>query len=162
MDANVCVSAVLSAKGRAARLLDHVLEEGPHDFELRAPSQLFLKVEEVLARPKIAGRLKWGPARIGLYARRLRLAVTEVPIGDPEKVPSYIGDPEDDPYVLAAVLVGAPISSAATKTSSVWRPRPCRSWVPRSSPVSGRRGCSEARVVRLCGQTSGSTITLWT
>ncbi|MBA2625736.1 MAG: hypothetical protein H0U89_09050 [Acidimicrobiia bacterium] len=107
MDANVCVSAVLSAKGNPSRILDHVLEEGPRDFELFAPSQLFPKIEDVLARPKIAGRLKWGPARIGLYARRLRLAVTEVPIGDPEKVPSYTGDPEDDPYVLAAVLVGA-------------------------------------------------------
>ncbi len=107
MDANVCVSAVLSAKGNPARILDHALEEGPRDFELCVPSQLFPKVEDVLARPKIAGRLKWGPARIGLYARRLRLAVTEIPIGDPEKVPSYTGDPEDDPYVLAAVLTGA-------------------------------------------------------
>ncbi len=107
MDANVCVSAVLSAKGNPARILDHVLQEGPHDFELCAPSQLFPKVEDVLARPKIAGRLKWGPARIGLYARRLRLAVTEVPIGDQEEIPSYTGDPEDDPYVLAAVLTGA-------------------------------------------------------
>lgn len=107
MDANVCVSAVLSAKGNPARILDHVLEEGPHDFELCGPSQLFGKVEEVLARPKIAGRLRWGPARIGAYARRLRLAVEEVSIGDPEKVPSYTGDPEDDPYVLAAVLIGA-------------------------------------------------------
>lgn len=107
MDANVCVSAVLSAKGNPARILDHVLEEGPHDFELCAPAQLFPKVEDVLARPKIAGRLKWGPARIGAYAGRLRLAVTEIPIGDPEKVPSYTGDPEDDPYVLAAVLVEA-------------------------------------------------------
>jgi putative PIN family toxin of toxin-antitoxin system len=107
VDANVCVSAVLSAKGNPARILDHVLEEGPHDFELCAPPQLFPKVEDVLARPKIAGRLKWGPARIGLYARRLRLAIEEVPIGDPEKVPSYTGDSEDDPYVLVAVLVGA-------------------------------------------------------
>lgn len=107
MDANVCVSAVLSAKGNPARILDHALEERPHDFELCAPSQLFSKIEDVLARPKIAGRLKWGPARIGLYTRRLRLAVTEVPIGDPEKVPSYTGDPEDDPYGLAAVLVEA-------------------------------------------------------
>ncbi len=107
MDANVCVSAVLSAKGNPARILDHVLEDGPHDFELCAPSQLFPKVEEVLARPKIAGWPRWGPARIGAYARRLRLAVAEVPIGDPEKAPSYTGDPEDDPYVLAAVLVGA-------------------------------------------------------
>ncbi|MCA1716483.1 MAG: hypothetical protein LC781_06320, partial [Actinobacteria bacterium] len=99
--------AVLSAKGNPARILDHILEEGPHDFELCAPYQLFPKVEEVLVRPKIAGRLGWGPARIGAYVRRLRLAVAEVPIGDPEKVLSYIGDPEDDPYVLAAVLVGA-------------------------------------------------------
>lgn len=106
MDANVCVSAVLSAKGNPARILDHVLEEGPHDFELYAPSQLFPKVEEVLARPKIAGRLRWEPTQISLYARRLRLAVEEIPIGDPEKVPSYTGDPEDDPYVLAAGLVG--------------------------------------------------------
>jgi putative PIN family toxin of toxin-antitoxin system len=107
VDANVCVSAVLSAKGNPARILDHVLGKGPYDFELCAPSQLFPKVEDVLARPKIAGRLKWGPARIGLYTRRLRLAVTEVPIGDQEEIPSYTGDPEDDPYVLAAVLTGA-------------------------------------------------------
>lgn len=107
MDANVCVSAVLSAKGNPARVLDHVLEEGTHGFELCAPSQLFPKVEEVLARPKIASRLRWGPARIGAYARRLRLVVEEVPIGDPEKAPSYTGDPEDDPYVLAAVLANA-------------------------------------------------------
>lgn len=106
VDANVCVSALLSAKGNPARILDHVLEEGPRDFELCAPSQLFPKVEEVLARPKIADRLKWGPVRIGLYARRLRLAVTEVPTGDQE-VPSYTGDPEDDPYVFATVLAKA-------------------------------------------------------
>lgn len=107
MDANVCVSAVLSAEGNPARILDHVLEEGPRDFELCAPAQLFPKVEEVLARPKIAGRLQWESVQISAYARRLRLAVEEVPIGDPEKVPSYTGDPEDDPYVLAAVLVEA-------------------------------------------------------
>ncbi len=107
VDANVCVSAVLSAKGSPARILDHALDEGPYDFDLCVPSQLFTKVEEVLARPRIAGRLGWGPARIGAYARRLRLAVTEVRIDDPEEVPSYTGDPEDDPYVLAAVLVGA-------------------------------------------------------
>jgi putative PIN family toxin of toxin-antitoxin system len=106
VDANVCASAVLSAKGNPARILDHVLEEGPHDFELCAPSQLFPKVEEVLARPKIADRLKWGPVRIGLYARRLRLAVTEVPTGAQE-VPSYTGDPEDDPYFFATVLAKA-------------------------------------------------------
>lgn len=107
VDANVCVSAVLSAKGNPARILDHVLEEGPHDFELCAPSQLFSKVEEVLARPKIANRLEWGPARIGLYASRLRLAVTEIPTGDQEETPSYTGDPEDDPYVNAAILAEA-------------------------------------------------------
>ena len=106
VDANVCVSALLSAKGNPARILDHVQEEGPHDFELCAPSQLFPKVEEVLARPKIADRLKWGPVRIGLYARRLRLAVTEVPTGDQE-VPAYTRDSEDDPYVFAAVLAKA-------------------------------------------------------
>ena len=107
VDANVCVSAVLSAKGSPARILDRALEEGPHDFELCAPSQLFPKVEEVLARPKIANRLGWGPAEIAVYSRRLRLAVTEVPTGDLEEIPSYTGDPEDDPYVLAAVLAGA-------------------------------------------------------
>jgi putative PIN family toxin of toxin-antitoxin system len=106
VDANVCVSALLSAKGNPARILDHVLEEGPYDFELCAPSQLVPKVEEVLARPKIADRLKWGPVRIGLYARRLRLALTEVPTGDQE-VPSYTRDLEDDPYVFAAVLAKA-------------------------------------------------------
>ena len=106
VDANVCVSALLSAKGNPARILDHVLEEGLYDFELCAPSQLFPKVEEVLALPKIADRLKWGPVRIGLYAWGLRLAVTEVPTGDQE-VPSYTRDLEDDPYVFAAVLAKA-------------------------------------------------------
>ena len=107
MDANVCVSAVLSAKGSPARILDHALKEGPHDFELCAPPQLFPKIEEVLGRPKIANRLRWEPAEISVYSRRLRLAVTEIPTGDLEEVPSYTGDPEDDPYVLAAVLAGA-------------------------------------------------------
>jgi len=107
VDANVCVSAVLSAKGNPARVLDHVLEEGPHDFELCAPSQLFPKIEEVLARPKIANRLGWRPARIGLYASRLRLSVAEVPTSDRDEMPSYTGDPEDDPNVHAAVLAGA-------------------------------------------------------
>ena len=103
MDANVCVSAVLSAKGNPARVLDHALGEGPYDFELCAPSQLFPKIEEVLARPKIATRLRWGPGEIAVYARRLRLAVTEVPTDDRE-FPRYTSDPEDDPYVLAAIL----------------------------------------------------------
>ena len=106
MDANVCVSAVLSAKGSPARILDHALEEGPHDFELYAPSQLFPKVEEVLARPKIADRLRWGPAEIGAYTRRLRLAITEISTHG-LKIPQYTGDPKDDPHVLAAVLAGA-------------------------------------------------------
>ena len=106
MDANVCVSAVLSAKGSPARILDHALEEGPHDFELCAPSQLFPKVEEVLARPKIANRLGWGPAEIGAYTRRLRLAITEISTHGFE-IPQYTGDPEDDPYVLAAVVAEA-------------------------------------------------------
>lgn len=107
VDASVCVSGVLSAGGNPAKILDHALGEGPYDFELCAPPQMFSKVEEVLARPKIASRLRWGPAEIGVYARRLRLAVTEVSTGDPEKIPSYTGDPEDDPYVQAAVLGGA-------------------------------------------------------
>lgn len=107
VDANVCVSAVLSAKGNPARILDHALRQGPHDFELCAPSQLFPKVEEVLARPKIANRLGWRPARIGHYARRLRLAVTEIPTGVREEITSYTADPEDDPYVHAAVLAEA-------------------------------------------------------
>lgn len=107
MGANVCVSALLSSKGNPARVLDHVLKEGPHDFELCAPSQLFAKIQDVLARPKIADRLRWSPAEISIYARRLRLAVTEIHVGDPEKVPSYTGDPEDDPYVPAAVLAEA-------------------------------------------------------
>jgi uncharacterized protein len=107
VDANVCVSAVLSAKGSPARILDHALSEGPYDFELCAPAQLFPKVEEVLARPRIANRLGWGPAEISVYSRRLRLAVTEVPTGGLEEIPSYTGDPEDDLYVLAAVLAGA-------------------------------------------------------
>ncbi len=107
VDANVCVSAVLSAGGNPAKILDHVLGDGLYDFELCAPTRLFPKVEEVLARPKIAGRLRWGLAEIRVYARRLRLAVAEVPTGDSEEIPSYTGDPEDDPYVHAAVLVGA-------------------------------------------------------
>jgi len=107
VDANVCVSAVLSAGGNPAKILDHALGNGPYDFELCAPPQLFARIEEVLARPRIAGRLQLGPARIGAYARRLRLAVTEVPTGDPEKIPSYTRDPEDDPYIRAAILVGA-------------------------------------------------------
>ncbi len=61
----------------------------------------------MLARPKIANRLGWGPAEIVAYAGRLRLAVEEVPTGGVEEIPSYTGDPEDDPYVLAAVLKGA-------------------------------------------------------
>lgn len=106
MDANVCVSAVLSAKGSPVRVLDHVLGEGPYDFELCAPSQLFPKIEEVLARPKIADRLGWDAADISVYVRRLRLAVAEVSTDDRE-VPRYTSDPEDDPYVLAAVLARA-------------------------------------------------------
>ncbi len=106
MDANVCVSAVLSAKGSPARVLDHALGEGPYDFELCGPSQLFPKIEAVLARPKIADRLGWDAAEIAVYARRLRLAVAEVPTDDRE-VPRYTSDPEDDPYVLAAVLARA-------------------------------------------------------
>ncbi len=85
MDANVCVSAVLSAKGSPARILDHALREGPYDFELCAPAQLFSKVEEVLARPKIANRLGWGPAGISVYSRLLRLTITEVSTGGLEE-----------------------------------------------------------------------------
>lgn len=81
--------------------------EGPYDFELCAPSQLFPKITDVLARPKIAKRLEWDAAEIAVYARRLRLAISEVDIGDLEKVPSYTVDPEDDPYVYAAVLSSA-------------------------------------------------------
>ncbi len=106
MDANVCVSAVLSAKGSPARILDHALAEGPYDFELCAPSQLFPKIEEVLARPKIADRLRWDPAEIAVYVRRLRLTVTEIP-PEGREVPRYTSDPEDDPYVLAAILARA-------------------------------------------------------
>ena len=107
MDANVCVSAVLSAGGNPAKILDHALGNGPYDFELYAPPQLFATIEEVLARPRIAGRLQWGPAQIGTYARRLRLAVTEVSTGAPEEMPSYTRDPEDEPYIQAAILIGA-------------------------------------------------------
>lgn len=107
VDANVCVSAVLSKKGSPARILDHALDGGPYDFELCVPSQLFSKMADVLARPKIANRLKWDAAEIAVYVSRLRLAVSEVDIGDPEKVPTYTTDPEDDPYVHAAVLSGS-------------------------------------------------------
>jgi predicted nucleic acid-binding protein len=107
VDANFCVSAVLSGRENPAKILDHTLGDALYDFELCAPPQLFAKIEEMLARPRIAGRLRWGPVRIGTYARRLRLAVTEVPTEDPEKIPSYTRDPEDDPCIRAAILVGA-------------------------------------------------------
>lgn len=81
--------------------------ERSHDFETCAPSQLFPKITDVLARPKIANRLEWDAAGISVYVRRLRLAVSEVDVGDLEKVPSYTLDPEDDPYVHAAVLSDA-------------------------------------------------------
>jgi uncharacterized protein len=82
VDANVCVSAVLSGKGNPARILDHALRDGPYDFELCAPPQLFSKLQEVLVRPKIAGRLGLDSGEIEVYARRLRLAVEEVSLGD--------------------------------------------------------------------------------
>lgn len=107
VDANVCVSAVLSKKGSPARILDHAMGEGSYDFELCVPSQLFPKITDVLTRPKIAKRLEWDAAEIAIYVRRLRLAISAVDVGDPEKVPSYTIDPEDDPYVYAAVLSGA-------------------------------------------------------
>lgn len=103
VDANVCVSAVLSAKGNPARILDHALGEGPYDFELCAPSQLFLKVREVLNRPRISGRLRWSLMEVGAYSTRLRLAVSEVPTDDLAEIPAFTRDPEDDPYVLAAI-----------------------------------------------------------
>jgi uncharacterized protein len=107
VDVNVCVSAVLSAEGSPARILDHALGEGPYDFELCAPSQLFSKLEEVLTRPRIRNRLGWSLAEIGIYARRLRLAILEVSTESVAEVPSFTRDPEDDVYVLAATLVGA-------------------------------------------------------
>jgi putative PIN family toxin of toxin-antitoxin system len=107
VDANVCVSAVLSAKGSPARILDHALGEGPYDFELCVPSQLFSKLEEVLARPRIANRLGWSLAEVGIYARRLRLAILEVSTKSVAEIPSFTRDPEDDVYALAATLVEA-------------------------------------------------------
>jgi uncharacterized protein len=107
VDANVCVSAVLSAGGSPALILDHALGEGPYDFELYAPSQLFSKLEEVLARPRLTNRLGWSLAEIGIYARRLRLAISEVSTESIAEVPAFTRDPEDDVYVLAATLVDA-------------------------------------------------------
>jgi uncharacterized protein len=107
VDANVCVSAVLSDKGNPARILDHALGDGPYDFELCAPLQLFSKLQEVLVRPKIAGRLGWDSQEIEVYTRRLRLVVEEVALGDDANIPQYTSDPEDDPYVHAAVLTRA-------------------------------------------------------
>ena len=107
MDANVCISAVLNAKSIPATILDHALGDGPYDFVLCAPSQLFSKVQEGLVRPKIAGRLQWSPEETALYVRRLRLAVEEVPTADIAEIPQYTADPEDDPYVHAGVLARA-------------------------------------------------------
>lgn len=107
IDANVCVSAVLSGKGNPARILDHVLGDAPYDFELCAPPQLFPKLQEVLARPKIARRLGWDSGEIETYVRRLRLAVEELSLGDDAYIPLYTSDPEDNPYVHAAVLTRA-------------------------------------------------------
>ena len=107
VDANVCVSAVLSGKGNPARVLDHALGDGPHDFELYAPSRLFSKLQEVLACPKISRRLGWNSGEIEVYTRRLRLAVEEIPLEDNARIPRYTSDPEDDPYVHAAVLARA-------------------------------------------------------
>lgn len=107
IDANVCVSAVLSKEGTPARILDHALGNGPYGFELCAPSQLFSKLEEVLARPKIASRLGWSTEEISAYARRLRLAIEEVRFEEDAQIPQYTSDPEDDPYVHAAVLARA-------------------------------------------------------
>jgi uncharacterized protein len=107
IDANVCVSAVFSAEGSPARILDHALGEGPYDFELYAPSQLFSKLEEVLARPRITNRLGWSLAEIGIYARRLRLAISEVSTESIAEIPAFTRNPEDDVYDLAATLVDA-------------------------------------------------------
>ena len=107
VDAEVCVSAVLSAEGSSARILDYALGEGPYDFELYAPSQLFSTLEEVLARPRMTNRLGWSLAEIGIYARRLRLAISEVSTESVAEVPAFTRDPEDDVYVLAATLADA-------------------------------------------------------
>jgi uncharacterized protein len=42
-----------------------------------------------------------------VYARRLRLAVDEVALGDDTNLPQYTSDPEGDLYVHAAVLTRA-------------------------------------------------------
>lgn len=107
VDANVCVSAVLSGRGSPARILDHTLSEGPYDFDLLAPSQLFPKLEDVLARPKIQKRLGWSEAEISAYVRRLKLFIQEIEVEEAEQIPKYTKDPEDDPYVHTAVLTRA-------------------------------------------------------
>lgn len=107
VDANVCVSAVLSGRGSPARILDHALSQGPYDFDLLAPSQPFPKLEDVLARPKIHRRLGWSGEEIATYTRRLKLFVQEIEVEDTEQIPKYTTDPEDDPYVHAAVLTRA-------------------------------------------------------
>lgn len=101
------MSAVLSGRGSPARNLDHALSEDPYDFDLLAPSQLFPKLEEVLARPKIQKRLGWSEAEISIYTRRLKLFIREIEVGDTGKIPKYTKDSEDDPYVHTAVLTRA-------------------------------------------------------
>jgi predicted nucleic acid-binding protein len=61
----------------------------------------------VRARPRITNRLGWSLAEIGIYARRLRLAISEVSTESISEVPAFTRDPEDDVYVLAATLVDA-------------------------------------------------------
>ena len=93
VDSNVLVSAVISAGGPPAEVLDRWRNA---DFDLVASAALLAEVEQVLLRPKF--RAWVGEADAQAYVRAL--ALESVMVDDPPAAVGITPDPADD-YVVA-------------------------------------------------------------
>lgn len=96
LDANVLISAVLSAQGPSASLIRRFRAGA---FELIASRLLFEELERAFTYPKLRKRIS--PANAGAYLGWLREHATLVE--DPSAPPVSSPDPDDD-YLLALAI----------------------------------------------------------
>lgn len=101
-DPGVLVSAVLSATGPPAQILDR-WRAG--EFDLVVSPKLLSELEEVLVRPRFRAYVSEEDARAYVDA----LASEAVVVADPNEAPRFARDPDDDYLVALAIAASADV-----------------------------------------------------
>jgi uncharacterized protein len=101
LDANVLVSAIITPKGNAAKILD-LLEQGKFDLVLSQP--ILEEISRVIEYPRIKGKYNLPEIYVSTFLEFLNSLVIEIP---QEELNIIESDPTDNRYLECALASGA-------------------------------------------------------